>query len=612
MIEVFAFEGTMPTDKAASWGGAALRDGARVWNPGTGRSCSEEDARRLIADGHLTALPAPVQVEPRYRNRPLIVAIVRTSAPYSSFLVADTGKLGGLAAHGRTHGFVVYVFVNQSAFDRYARSVIDDLLHRILFGEDMDDAGRNELARLGLMLHSEHPFLLATWVHLATHDEFVEEIARASLRGEDNVHTFEDALLAFRSLDADYELIYDGGVSEGGGMDLDVAANTFNNLHYIHRQIGPTLERDFPFLHRGFAPPRFQEMKAASAHITFSAGPRDRPLGERLARVVELRALQVALAGGAPSEIRANPRFQQAVRAVVDPGPQTVVMHRPLNAEVPEPVEPVATEVGSVTRSEPLVVLGFQEDVKDRAHRIGIRIGPKTHIWVSATDNGEGETPEGVKVLHEGNDFLFRPAVFTVERRVDSAGRESHCLLRMKFLQAGDEAVLTALPSFLVDGAYLVGVELPVRRISEDVLRVVGIGEVPGLSGTTLGLAAGWIRSFARACRDMEIAAGRYEGSRWLQPARAPKPTALARVIVALHRLGGEAAVPDLVDEVNALFDANVRTNNTRREVLNHPDLIIFAAHDSRIAALTALGQAYAISYLRAGGEPGQWIGVGQ
>lgn len=462
----------------------------------------------------------------------------------------------------------------------------------------------DELLRLGLTLHSGHAFLLAAWVHVSEHDSFVEELARANLRSDDSRSDFDEILSSFRLLDRNYELIYEGGVAEGGGIDLNVAAKTFSNLHYIHQQIAPTLGRDYPCLQRAFAPPRFQEMRAASAHITFSAGPPTRPLGERLARVVELRAIRAALEGRAPEEVKANPRFEKAVTAVLAPSPDTTVSHRPMGEEAAVSVESDLAAPDLPVRAEQLVLLGFQESLKDRAHRIGIRVGPDAHIWVSAIDNGAGERPEGVEFLLEGNDFLFRPAVFVLERRVQGR-RETHYLLRMAFLDPGETAVVTALPSALVKGAYLVDVEVQVRRSTEDTLDVDGATSVHGLSGRTLGMAAGWLRAFARGCREREVDAARHEGTRWIQPARVPKPSALARLLVALDTLGGEARVSDVVHEINLLFDTTVRTNNTRREVLRHPDLLEFVGEDRRTVRITDVGTAYLSAYLRAGGSTG-------
>lgn len=118
-------------------------------------------------------------------------------------------------------------------------------------------------------------------------------------------------------------------------------------------------------------------------------------------------------------------------------------------------------------------------------------------------------------------------------------------------------------------------------------------------------MAAGWLRGFARGCRDREVAAARHDGARWIQPPRPPKPSALARVLVALQALGGEAPVPDVVDAVNRFFETNVRTNNTRREVLLHQELFEFVDEERKVIRLTDGGQEYLQAYLRAGGQTG-------
>lgn len=600
--EVFAFEGNLPSEKVVSWGTAAIRRNGRVWNPVTGRECSEADAQDLVDDGHLSLLPTPIRLTAAHANRPLVVTTIRLEAVYSEYLLADTGRVGGLAGSTRSGGYQVYVFTDIEAFDRYATPVIDDLLHRVLFKESEGEGIKKELVTLGLTLNSAHPFLLATKVHISSHDPFVRELARANLRDAESTRAFDDALTSFLRLESDYELIYEGGVAEGGGLDLDVATQTFNNLSYIHRHLAPTLAKDYPFLRDAFAPPRFQEMRAASAHLSFSTGPQDLPLGQRLARVVELRAIEAALGGRAAEDIRSNVKFEQAVRSLVNPSPETRVAHRPIDKDEAVPVEEIEPAPQSaLPETETLVLLGFQEGLKNFANQIGIRLGPSTHVWVSAIDNGSGEQPEGVEVLQQGNTFLFRPAVFSVERRLH-AGRETFFLLRMKLLSAGDSAVLTALPSSVVQGAFLVDLEIQVKLVDDDQLSITGAPSVTGLSGRTLGMSAAWLRTFTHGVRPREMMVGQGQLGRWLHPVRPPKPSALARVLLALEKLEHEAPVADVVATINRLFNVNVRSNNTRREVLNNPELLRFVGDDQKTMQMTDAGQQFLTAYFRAGG----------
>lgn len=601
--EVFAFEGNIPAEAPISWGAGAISDGSKVWNRGSGRECTVEAAEGLIQAGHLTRLPNRIAVPSVHHAKPLVVALVRLDAKFTDFLLADTGRVGGLAAHHRASGYQTYVFADVPAFDVYANGVIDGLLNRILFAED-DDETRTGLIRLGLTLNSGHPFLLATWVHFDEQGTLTETLARANLPDERRVTQFEQALSSFRRIDSNYELVYEGGVAEGGGLSLDVATNTFGHLRYVHRHLTPTLGKEFPFLDDHFGSPHFQEMLAASAHITFSSGPKSKPLGERLARIIELQALEAALTGHAPDSVRANANFERAIRSLVSPSPETKVLQRSVLSDQTHVIDYRDGPFADSGPPEGMLVLGFLDGIKDSAQHIGVRVGSKA-IWVSAIDNGRGEVPEGANVVRQGNAFLYRPATFLLERQVRGERVVFH-LLKMAFLDAGAEATLSAIPSSIVEGAFLADLELDVKVPREGDLTIASVGTLTGLSAVTVGAAANWLRDFMKQARVLELAASQHASSRWLVPPRPPKPTALARVLIVLADLGFEAPVPDVVQAINTRFDANVRTNNTRREVLNNPEFLEFTGDDSKEIRATEAGRKFVEVYQKAGGSLGR------
>jgi hypothetical protein len=86
------------------------------------------------------------------------------------------------------------------------------------------------------------------------------------------------------------------------------------------------------------------------------------------------------------------------------------------------------------------------------------------------------------------------------------------------------------------------------------------------------------------------------------EPAEFKHVSAIDRILIALHKLGGTAKVSELVDTINATFGIVVAKNNTLREIRDKSGLVRLDEHDAPVVHLTAKGRACAEAHLASGG----------
>jgi hypothetical protein len=136
-------------------------------------------------------------------------------------------------------------------------------------------------------------------------------------------------------------------------------------------------------------------------------------------------------------------------------------------------------------------------------------------------------------------------------------------------------------------------------------MNVSELGTFKEVPTGTLATGQRFLKAYAERCKAFELADHPFRVS-WLPP-HDPKTTAVGRALVALNELGGEAFVPDVVATINRLFNTTVRVNNTRREVIRHPDLLEFHPDDDSVMRWTAVGRSFYSVYVAAGGPTAEF-----
>lgn len=608
-MRVIGFEGTMSENAPIAWAAAALSDGKYLINPTTSQRVELAAMVEMEATGALTSIKANIEIDDRYAALPLILVVIRRTHLLSTIALIDTGKAGGLIGRGGTKEFHYYVFKNETSLDMYAREVIALVIKRILYtppaGND-NEGSVADLLRLGLILDHSDPFLNALRVHTAgTRREAVLKLARSNLRTLEAHSDFDAFLSACEDLSAEHILKYEKGAAEGGGFNVDVAVTALRSIEALHEEISPGLLRKYPFLEQP-APPRFAMMRAASAEMHFATSIEGKPLGDRVGRYLELLMLARVLRGNLPKEIESTRRIEAARAVVIQPAPETTLRLKPVNASDIEQVALAPEKRADIERSAPFSVLGYQSGaIKDTA-RIELHIFPRKRLTISSETDGAGGIPTGVEFLRNESDFLFKPALITLCREKDNiSGKEALYLQSMQLLDVGAEGEITAIPSSIVKGSYLIDLSIPVLRPDLDVL-ALSIGNISGLSAPRkLSRAESWLRVYKDLCINLELVEGSNDDSSWLAPATCPEPSSLVRVLVALAELGGRAPVKEITALIAERFDVVVRDNNTRREAIRHPDYLVFDAEDPKIISQTERGELYLRAYVNGGGDVG-------
>ncbi|HYQ02313.1 MAG TPA: hypothetical protein VER96_26745 [Polyangiaceae bacterium] len=586
MAEIVAFEGKRNSRLFVAWGTAAIRDGEALIN--TTRQISAEfdpaEFQMLVSEGVLTELAAPIGISEEDAANPLVVLEIDVAEGFETELYLDRNRITTVLASSISGTRHCYVFASHEVFRQVANTLISQFLHCLLYVEKWKE-GHDQLLRSAIALDAHHPVVNALRATRSKSPDAFLPIAKNNLRTEEARSVFESAWAAFTHDDLRYVLKYKGGlVRDEGGIQIGDVAKLMRLLQSAHGVLASSIARLHPFLDR---PPETQlyELKAASAEFHFTVPPVS--LGERLARYMELQMFEQALDGHVPSDGPAHPALVEAVRQIAAPTEETTVLQR-LGAAALRPVRS-AIEVTDASEewSEPLTVLGYQSGLVRDTEQIEVNLFPGHRILVSSTDNGSGDRPIGLDFLQTSRDFLFRPALYKIQRW-RSESRERFFLQEVVVMQPGAKGTATAIHSSIVPGAFVCNLSLRVARKTTTVL-TFGNASLSGVDAQAVGDARKWMLAFAEICRELELTDTRHAR---LVPHGFKMPN-LYEVLWAVAELGGKAHQTEVVQTINARFSKSALVNNTRREVLRNKALLQFAKTDSQVFVLTQEGRRY-------------------
>ena len=343
-------------------------------------------------------------------------------------------------------------------------------------------------------------------------------------------------------------------------------------------------------------------MEAASAHMLFvPQAHKDDVLGDRVARYLALELLENAVEGRLELPDTEQQRtLDAAVERIVRPTPETSLRHKRLEEQELSPVNASDVEQTERVRSERLdliaVISGLRHDSEAE-----LQFTPSLRVTVSTEDNGDGEAPEGAETIRRDRTFLRRLCCVSLVREHVPGSTAKFFLRRLRLLGPGEGAQISALPSSVVTGAFVVGLRIRVRLSNRSDRLTGGLGGINVDSTGALDTTRDFLESLARAAARYEL---EHAGptSRWIGPPKSDEASPLARVVIVLQSQGGAANVSVIRTLVERRFGRAVRGNNTRREVLRHPDLLEFDADDSQLVRLTEHGARYFIAFSGAGG----------
>ena len=601
MTSIVAFEGSLDDDYHATWGTAALQVGDELVNPTTGFRGPIQLLRELSESGSLFVLSKPIPLPDESQETPLILIAVNSKSPFASTLAVDMGRHGGLLKRAKSDGAICFVARDADALRQYTKDAAHKVIANVLAEKQ---ASENSLAHVGagLALDPSHPYLNALRVHFAPGaSDRLETLARSCTRGAKGREAFEEFLRALRNAGQRHVLSYRDGITTGGGIDVSYAVEIFGDLSKVIKELRKDVQNNFPFLPSPPLP-RLSAMHSGSADLEFVADVQEATLGERVARYLELRALERALQGDSPHELVDNIKFEKALEGVAYPTPDTSLFQKPLDKETEEPVTVDMLPEGDVN-DEHLSLVGFVTGVLSEAGKIEVRVFPgvRGRLLLSSTDSGIGERPDGIGLFADaGHIDLYTLVFLNLLRRTDSFGRERTFLESVNSFDDGSRTVI-CVPSSVVRGTYR-HTELIVATRQHSRLRI-GEVEVPVDLVSKREPTYNWLNEYRKICENIELTDTRME---WTRTVRAPKPSSLDRVLVALHKLGGRAYATDLAEEVSRRFGRIARVNNTRREVIRHADLMSFQGDDQKIVSISDRGQLYVKAYVSAAGDIGE------
>ena len=601
MKSVVAFEGSLDEAYHATWGTAALRVGDELVNPTTGFRGPIQLLHELSESGSLFTFSRPIRLPDDTPETALILIAINSESPFVKTLTVEKGRHGGLLKCARRDGAICSVVRDTDALRLYTKDVAHKVIGTVLAEKRASETLVAHVSA-GLALDPSHPFLNALRVYLAPNsNEGLEALTRSCTRGAKGRETFDEFLRALNNDGQTHILSYRDGITAGGGIDVGYAIEILGYLKTVIKELGKDVRDNFPFLPRSPLP-RISAMSSGSASLQFVADIKEATLGERVARYLELRALERALQGDSPGDLADDIKFEKALEGVARPTPETSLFQKPLNKETEEPVTIDTLPEGDV-EDEPLSLVGFVTGVLSEAGKIEVRVFPgiRGRLLLSATDSGVGEKPDGVGLFADaGHIDLYTLVSLDLLRRTDSSGRERTFLQGVQPFKDGCHTIL-CVPSSVVRGTYrLTQPIVATRQLSR---LHIGNVEIPVDLVPKKASTYAWLQAYRKICEDIELTDSRME---WTRPARAPKPPSLTRVLVALHELGGCAYATDLAEEVSRRFGQIARVNNTRREVHRHSELMHFQDDDRKIVSISDRGRLFVKTYMLAAGDVGE------
>lgn len=599
---VVGFEGVLDTSYDATWGTAAVRIGHELINPTTGYKADIATLDDLAERGALHRFSKPIPIKTENAHEPLIVIAIREESPHRSLLELDTGRHGGVVQKLARDGAICLIARNEEAMRLYSKDVAHGILAQVM---KLEKPGRAQvgIVHAGLALDPTHPYLNAMRAYLAPSSSGrLREIARACTRGAKGKAAFDEFLHALSSNERTHVLEYRKGITAGGGLDLENAAPIFEALVKLIRRLANEVREDWAFVPR-VPSPRLHELQPGSAKLVFKVDLASRPIGERVARYLELRALEKVLQGEVPTGVKNEAEFEEALEAVVQPTPETRLWQKPLEREAVEEVsvDSPSGDADIVQEEFRLVCLvtGYFSDTEKLELRIHSSSGGR--LQLSTSNNGDDATPLGIDKLPEDHVDLFRLAVVTLRRDSDSHGREHFWLRSLSLLDQNTDLSVKTIPSSVVRGAFCKIRSVTVSRARAYVQ--LGDTRVQEPFKERKADSYRWLREYFRTCEEIELTQSAKE---WSSSARPPRPSATARVVIAVESLGGVAPAARVAEEISRRFNTIQRVNNTRREVIHNPRYLRFSGEHDKDIALEELGKLYARAYRQAGGDVGE------
>jgi hypothetical protein len=598
---VVGFEGALDSSYDATWGTAAVRIGRELINPTTGFRADIATLDDLAERGALHRFSSPIPVKATDAEQPLIVVAISEESQYRSMLEVDTGRHGGVVQKVVRDGATCLIVRSEEALRQYSKDVAHGILAQVM---KLEKPGRAQLGivRAGLSLDPTHPYLNAMRAYLASSSSsHLKEVARACTRGAKGKAAFDEFYHALSSTERTHVLEYRKGITAGGGLDIENAAPILDALVKVIKRLANEVREDWVFVPR-VPSPRLHALESGSAKLVFKVDLESRPIGERVARYLELRALEKVLQGDLPTGVKNEADFEEALEAVVQPTPETRLWQKPLERDAVEEVsvEAPAGDADIVQEEFRLVCLvtGYFSDTE----KLEVRIHPSSggRLQLSTSNNGNDARPIGIESLPEDRVDLFRLAVITLRRDSDGRGRESFWLRSLSLLDKNTDLSIKALPSSVVRGAFCRIRSVTVSRAH----LYVHLGEkrIAERFAETKSDSYRWLREYYRTCEEIELTQTARE---WSASAKPPRASATARVVIAVESLGGVAPAARVAEEVSRRYQSIQRVNNTRREVIQNPRYLKFSGEYDKDIELKDLGKLYAKAYRQAGGDIG-------
>ncbi|MBX3506898.1 MAG: hypothetical protein KF895_15570 [Parvibaculum sp.] len=607
MSKLIGYEGGPAGDYVLAWGSAALRVGDELRNPGAQLSVpwDEEEVASLVEEGALFLVPKSFEIPDEYNDSHVIVLQIARKSNFAKALHIEPGRVGGIISARHYDACHLYVFADEMAFEQAARQLCTQIAEAVLKGKFSPEE-RNVLLEAGLVASSKDPYINALRVWFSPNRANLKQLVCSRL-DEESCSRFKVLLERLETLSErgarssdgrlqslDYVMKYDDGlIPDSGGIDSLTLLRFAGALRTIDRDLSTFgVPWEYPFLHNAKGL-HLETLLPRSAEFHFATV--GDTLADRLARLVQLQMLARALEGDV-DVLSDDPKAHDALFKIANIGEGTRLRHKPIGETAVRPVESPDPVKRRLRKSDPFQVLGYQCGLAGEG-RVQLAFFPARLIWVSASKDDHGETPQGLLFLETQKDFLFQPTIYTLVRELNGEGKEHFYLRAAAPLVQGRKATITAFPSSVVSGAIIYRDELSVA-LKGGSLHIDKLGKIDA-SANSAKEARGWLDRYLAKCFEYELQDKRAVFR--LTPPN-PVPTSLGRILASLDALGGVAKVTDLVTEINDRFQSAVRVNNTRREVWRHTDLLEFAGPDDKNIQLTERGRNYLRAYKRAGG----------
>jgi hypothetical protein len=596
-IAAIGYEGSRREGVPVHWGVAALAVEEHIFNALTRARSTRDRFEELKAEGHVTSLERPVEIPEGHEGNPIVLVEIDRYSPHFSHLRCDPGRAGGLIANSLGRLFQVYAFDSETSFDAYCRDVRDRVMRHVFY----ESPNSAELVRIARLLLVQDPDLNALWVAMAPPEarDLYLSVAKANLRGAEASERFDAQFEAFTYEKGVVEVEYDGGLAEGGGLDIGPLAQVLRGADDLHSVLAPEVVNDAPYLR---TPPSFRlgELRPGSAHLHFQAAVKGRPWGERVARYLELKRFQTALATG--SGVPSTARVDRALVRVRAPDANTRTFQTSLSGERKE----IGASGGAVTRatnrSDAMTFLAIQSGLIKLARDVEVSLFPTSRgrHMISTVDNGNGSAPDGVADLQRGRELLFRPALYSLMFERAEGAKPKTYLRRVSPLPSTMKGSVSAVPSSVADGVWIYGLDIAVERPDPSTI-VTEIGTFQTPRTIDVKGSHDWLSGWRIACLEFELLlpkSGRRGFKFWIGTADR-RPSSLLRILMILREHGGRLHQTSLVAKASERAGHALRINNTRREVLKNPELLEFSSDDNQTVVATERGQLYLEAYLR-------------